>query len=164
MKFSLLTFIFPWKACLYLSLALLPVLIVLNFYGLYSNQFYLLKVDNYIFPMVSILHFVYLYALWFKIRESEYPDHPLRNVEYGMYAVLIIYLFQLADTGLILNTYSEFQSHIIPETFLPVGVLMFGLQLLLILLTFASFGHRRKQVGEFDFDAINENLDSWPNG
>ena len=64
-----------------LSLAVLPVLIVLNFYGLYSNKFYWLKVDNFIFPLVTILHYIYLSSLHFRIREAEMADLQLRNLE-----------------------------------------------------------------------------------
>lgn len=159
---SFLTSLVPWKACFYLSAILLPVLIVFGFYGLYSNQFYLLKVDNYIFPVLTVLHYVYLYAISFKIREGEYPDLPLRNVEYGMYALLIIYVFKCADTAYILSSYADYSAHIIPDTFLPVGTLILALQILLVLLTLTTFQHRKERVGIYDFDQINENIDSWP--
>nr|WP_255444158.1 hypothetical protein [Robiginitalea sp. SC105] len=137
------------------------MLIVLNFYGLYSNQFYLLKIDNYILPLFSILHFVYLYAIQFKIRENEYPDPQLRNVEYGMYAVLFIYLFKGVDTLYILMSYDDYDSHIIPATFLPVGLFILALHVALVFLTGAAFHFRRNLVGAFNFDQINENIDSW---
>ncbi|MDG1572955.1 hypothetical protein OZ410_11560 [Robiginitalea sp. M366] len=162
LKSSFLTYLIPWKTCFYSSIVLIPVLIVFNFYGLYSNQFYFLKVDNFIFPLVTILHFVYLYVVGFKIRESEYPDVPMRNVEYGMYAVLAIYIFKCLDTLYILSSFRDFQAHIIPETFLPLGILIFALQVFLVLLTLTAFRHRREQVGVYDFDHINENIDSWP--
>lgn len=153
--------VLSWKTCYFLSLSILPVLIVLNFYGLYSNRFYFLKIDNYIFPLFSLLHFVFLYVMRFKIREGEYPDPVMRNVEYGMYAVLMIYLFKCFDTLYILMTYTHYQAYIIPETFLPVGILILGLQVFLVVLTLMSFWYRKALVGIYDFEQIDENMNSW---
>lgn len=150
-----------WKACYFLTLALLPVLIVLNFYGLYSNQFYFLKIDNYIFPAVSVLHFIFLYVMQFKIREGEYPDPVMRNVEYGMYAALVIYLFKCVDTLYILLSYEQYKAYLIPDTFLPMGVFIFLLQGLLVLLTLLSFAQRKQLVGAYDFEEIDKNMNSW---
>ena len=150
-----------WKTCYYATIGLLPILIILNFYGLYSNQFYFLKIDNYIFPLVSVLHFVFLYVMQFKIREGEYPDPVMRNVEYGMYAALIIYLFQWLDTGYILMSYDDYKAFLIPDTFLPVGVTIFLLQGLLVALTLFSFLQRKTLVGRYDFEQIDKNMNSW---
>lgn len=150
-----------WKTCYYGTIALLPVLIVLNFYGLYSDQFYFLKIDNYIFPLVSILHFVFLYVMQFKIREGEYPDPVMRNVEYGMYAALIIYLFQWVDTLYILMSYDDYKAYLIPDTFLPMGVTIFLLQGLLVALTLYSFQQRKTLIGRYDFEQIDKNMNSW---
>lgn len=150
-----------WKICLYATLGILPVLIVLSFYGLYSNRFYFFKVDNYIFPMVSILHFVFLYVMQFKIREQEYPDPVMRNVEYGMYAVLMIYVFRCFDTLYILRSYEDFKAYMIPDTFLPMGVLILILQIFLVLLTMASFRQRKALLGGYNFEEIDKNMNSW---
>lgn len=150
-----------WKVSRTLSLLILPALIVLNFYGLYSNTFYWLKVDNYIFPLLTILHFVYLHTLHLKIREGEFVDPQLRNLEYGMYGVLLIYMFKWMDTLYVLNSYNDYDKQILPDTFLPVGLTIFGMQGLLIALTLAAFYHRKTRVGSFNFDRLNENIDSW---
>lgn len=146
---------------MFLSIGVLIFLIVLNFYGLYSNKFYLLKPDNYIFPLLTIVHFVFLYVLWFKIREDELTDPKMRNLEYGMYALVLIYIFKVFDTVYILSTYNDFEDHIIPGTFIPVGLFILVLQIALLLLTFITFIHRKQEVGEYNFDSINENIDSW---
>lgn len=153
--------LFFWRLCYYLTLGILPVLIVLNFYGLYSNQFYFLKIDNYIFPLVTVLHFIFLYMMHFKIRVGEYPDPVMRNMEYGMYAVLIIYLFKSIDTLYILMSYDHYKAYIIPETFLPVGILTLVLQVLLVMLTLLSFLYRKKIVGSNDLEEIDKNMNSW---
>jgi ABC-type xylose transport system permease subunit len=150
-----------WKTCYYITIALLPVLIILNFYGLYSNQFYFRKIDNYIFPLVSVLHFVFLNVMQFKIRQQEYPDPVMRNVEYGMYAALMIYLFKLMDTLYILMSYDDYKAYLIPDTFLPMGVTIFLLQALLVVLTLISFLQRKTLIGRYDFEQIDKNMNSW---
>ena len=137
------------------------MLIVFNFYGLYSNKFYLLKPDNYIFPLLTIVHFVFLYVLWFKIRENELTDPKMRNLEYAMYAILLVYIFKIFDTAYILSTYNDFENHIMPRTFMPVGLFILLLQFMLLSLTLITFYHRKQEVGEYNFDSINENIDSW---
>jgi len=150
-----------WKLCYYGTLIVLPVLIIFNFYGLYSNQFYFLKIDNYIFPLISILHMVFLYAIRFKIREKEYPDPVMRNVEYGMYAALMIYIFKCLDTTYILMSYNDFSVYLIPDTFLPIGISILILQVLLVLLTISSFRQRKVLLGAYDFEQIDKNMNSW---
>lgn len=151
-----------WKTCLYLNYILLFVLTILNFYGLYSNQFYFQKIDNYIFPLVSILQVTYLNALNEKIKHSQYADTSLRNLEYGVYALLPIHLFKGLETLYILLSFNDYDVTLLPDTFLPVGLLTLLLQGLLMMTTLIAFWYRKKEVGAFNFDQINENIDSWP--
>ena len=139
----------------------MPVLIVLNFYGLYSNTFYWSKVDNYIFPLLTLMHFAYLNSLRLKIYQGDFVDHQLRNLEYGMYGVLLIYGFKSMDTLYVLMSYNDYDQRLIPDTFLPVGLTVFGLQGLLIALTLTAFYSRKTLVGLYNFDRLNENIDSW---
>ncbi len=153
--------LFSWNKCLLTSIGVLLILIVFNFYGLYSNKFYLLKPDNYIFPLLTIIHFLYLYVMWFKIKEQEGADPQMRNLEFAMYAILVIYLFKILDTVIILKTYTDYESHIIPGTFIPIGLMILTLQLLLLLCTYLAFRFRKEMIGDYKFDNINENIDSW---
>ncbi len=160
MKF--VTQLISWKWCMRLSIVVLAMLIVLNFYGLYTNKFYLLKPDNYIFPILSVVHFIFLYVIQFKIREGEYTDAYMRNLEYSLYVIFLVYAFKMVDTGYILLSYQDYEQHIIPETFLPVGFLILSLQLMLLAFTLMCFGFRRELVGTYNFDNINEHIDPWP--
>ncbi len=160
MKFMLS--IFNWKRCLWLSIIVLVSLVVLNFYGLYTNKFYILKPDNYIFPVLTCVHFTFLYVMAFKIREKEYTDAPMRNLEYALYVICLVYLFKLMDTVYILMSYREYADLIIPSTFLPMGVLILILQVSLLFLTVITFMHRKEKVGLYNFDNINGNIDPWP--
>jgi hypothetical protein len=158
---NILLRIFPWKMIKPLSIVILIALIVLNFYGLYTNRFYFFKFDNYIFPLLTLAHFVYLYVIWFKVRENEYPDPQMRNLEYILYVILFIYVFQIFDTIYILSSYSDYDASIIPETFIPMGALIVTLYTLLIFMTLVYFKHRKVLVGEYKFIGMNDNIDSW---
>lgn len=150
-----------WKRCLALSISVILVLIVLNFYGLYTNKFYFFKVDNYIFPLLSIVHFSFLQTLHLRIRTKQFSDLQLRNLEYSMYAILMVYIFKALDTAYILASYWEYEANIIPETFVPVGIGILTLQIGLVILTMRAFALRRHFVGKYNFDHINDKLDSW---
>ena len=143
------------------SVGVMLVLIVLNFYGLYTNEFYFYKVDNYIFPLLAIVHFSFLQAVQARIDSDNFGSFQLRNLEYAMYAILTVYIFKVMDTSYILMSYETFESNIIPETFLPMGIVIISLQFLLVILTLFSFMFRRQLVGKYNFDHINDKLDSW---
>ncbi|WP_291865315.1 hypothetical protein [Maribacter sp.] len=157
----LISKIIPWKRTLYATLTILVALIVLSFYGLYTNMFYFFKIDNYIFPILSLVHFIFLYVLWFKIKESEISDPQMRNLEYSLYVVSFIYIFKLIDTLYVLSTYKEFESHQLPATFFPVGGLIIAFYILLLGLTLLSFYYRKKYVGAYNIDILNEQIDTW---
>lgn len=144
-----------------MSISVLVILILLNFYGLYTNKFYFFKFDNYIFPVLTVVHFIFLYALWFKITEREYPDPQMRNLEFSLYAIFFVYVFKFFDTLFILLSYTDFEEHVIPDTFIPVGVTMLVLYLFLVLMTLVTFKHRKEMVGSYNFENMNENIDSW---
>ncbi|WP_298504840.1 hypothetical protein [uncultured Maribacter sp.] len=124
-------------------------------------MFYFFKIDNYIFPILSLVHFIFLYVLWFKIKEGEISDPQMRNLEYGLYVVSLIYIFKFADTIYILSTYKEFESHQLPATFFPVGISIITLYAFLFGLTLLSFYYRKKHVGAYNIDILNEQIDHW---
>ena len=150
-----------WQWFLALSIGVLLVLIVVNFYGLFTNRFYFYKIDNYIFPLLAIVHFSYLQAMRLKINNKYFSDPQLLNLEFALYGILLVYIFKATDTAYILLSYSEFEAYIIPETFIPMGLGILSFQLLLILLTVISFRYRRQVVGKYNFDQINDKIDSW---
>ena len=152
---------FSWKGCLAISVAILLVLIVSNFYGLYTNKFYFFKIDNYIFPLLTIVHFSFLQAIQTRINTTYMGDLQLRNLEYAMYAILSVYVFKVLDTSYKLLSYSNYEVQIIPETFVPLGIGILALQIILVLLTVLSFAFRRQFLGRYNFDHINDKLDSW---
>ncbi|MBU2946406.1 hypothetical protein [Zobellia uliginosa] len=159
MKFILK--IFPWKRTINVSIAIIAALIIFSFYGLYTNTFYLLKANNYIFPLLTLCHITFLYVLWFKIKEDELTDPQMRNLEYILYAVFGVYVFKTVESLYILTSFSEFENHIIPSSFFPVGILIFILHVLLLGLTLLAIKYRRDMVGPYIFDDMNQQIDSW---
>ncbi|NJB69809.1 hypothetical protein GGR42_000271 [Saonia flava] len=152
--------IFSWKRSMLLSICVLCILIVLNFYGVYTNKFYFLRPDNYIFPILTIVHFVYIYVIQFKIREMERPDIQMRNLEYSLYIILFVYLFKLYESVNKLLSYTDFKDHLLPDSFKPMSMLILYLYILLLFLTFLTFKHRKDLVGNYVFDD-KDGIDSW---
>ncbi|RRQ49001.1 hypothetical protein DZC72_11355 [Maribacter algicola] len=153
--------VFSWKLTLLLSLISIVLLNVFSFYGLYTNKFYFFKVDNYIFPILSLVHLVFLYVMWFKIKERELSDVPMRNLEYVLYIISLVYLFKIIETLITLLSYSDYENHLIPVTFLPIGILMFVLYTMLFGMTFLTYSYRKQLVGTYIFDDRNQHIDTW---
>ena len=143
------------------SIAVLVSLIVLSFYGVYTNQFYFLKADNYIFPALASIHFLYLYVVWFKITEYEFPDPKMRNIEYTLYAIMIVYVFKIYDSITVLNSIDVYGQHVIPATFKPIATLSVVLYSILPVLTLYTFSLRKRFVGVYNFENYNDNLNIW---
>ncbi|MCL6273435.1 hypothetical protein M3P19_05405 [Muricauda sp. 2012CJ35-5] len=150
-----------WRVNNILIFIILLLLSVSNFYGLFTNKFYFLKPDNYIFPLFSIIHFIYLYVVWFKITEKEMPDPKMRNLEYILYAVMIVYVFKIYDSFLILGSTSDYVNSVIPATFMPMAISILILYCLLALLTLVSFWYRKQLIGSYNFENYNDNLNLW---
>jgi len=152
--------IFTLKRTLILSAAILGILVVLNFYGLYTGKFYFFKPGNFIFPILSVGHFIFLYVLWFKVKEEEMTDIQMRNLEYVLYGIFLVYVYKAFESIYILSTYSDYGNHALPASFLPLGTLIAILYFLLIGLSLLVFKYRKDRVGEYKFDDINQ-IDSW---
>ena len=153
--------IITWKRNILASIVVLLTLSVLSFYGIYTNQFYFLKPDNYIFPILSVVHLLYLYVVWFKITEDELPDPKMRNIEYVLYVVMIIYLFKIYDSAMALYSIGGFNEHVIPATFKPMATLTLVLYSILPILTLYTFWLRKRYIGIYNFENYNDNLNIW---
>lgn len=151
----------PWKRTIHISTAVLALLIVFDFYGLYTNNFYFLKPDNYIFPLITLVHFTFLYVLKFKIEEDEMTDPLMRNIEYLLYAAFLVYVYKTSETLYTLTTYADFANYLLPSTFLPLGSIILALHLFLLVLTLLAIHYRKEMVGEYKFDDMNQHIDSW---
>lgn len=161
MKMKKLNNILNWRTTNITISVILLALIVLNFYGVYTNRFYFTKPTNYIFPLLTMTHFVYLYVIWFKITENELPDPIMRNLEYSVYALAGFYFYKIYDSYSVLNSLTEFQQHMVPTTFEPISILVLVLYALLAPLTILSFWQRRRLVGSYKFENYNDNLNIW---
>jgi hypothetical protein len=147
---------FSWRSCFVLTISILPFLIFFSFYGLYTNNFYFLRIDNYIFPVLAIVHYMFLHTLWKASKGQVSENRSVRNFEFVMYGIYLIYLFKFTETIYILLSYFDYSELIIPPTFIPVGFTILGLQLLLLVITGLTFQHRKIHVGIYNFDRIND--------
>ncbi|WP_036158155.1 hypothetical protein [Maribacter forsetii] len=152
-----------WKRTLITSIVVIFLLNIFSFYGLYTNKFYFFNIDNYLFPILSIIHLVFLYVLWFKINENELSDPPMRTLEYALYGISLVYIYKLVDTMIMLSSYSDFENHIIPSSFLPIGFIILALYAVLLLVTFLAIVYRKEMVGTYIFDDMNQHVDHWNN-
>ncbi len=143
------------------SIVVLVALMGLSFYGIYTNKFYFLKPDNYIIPILGVVHLLYLYVVRFKISEDELPDPKMRNLEYVVYGLVAVYVFKIYDSAMTLGSVAEFGEHVIPPTFRPMGILILVLYSLLTLSTLHIFWLRKKYVGAYKFENYNSNLNIW---
>lgn len=141
-----------WKSLHHIILAILPLLVVLNFYGVHTNRFYFAKLDNYIFPLLSSIHFVYIYAIRSKIRVSGMADIRTRNLEYALYALMVVYAFKIYESITLLNAIDAIQRQLLPKTFYPVSLCIVALYGLLFLLTLISFQIRKRYLGKYEIE------------
>ncbi|MFC4096816.1 hypothetical protein [Euzebyella saccharophila] len=158
---KILETLLPWKRTIYTTIVLIIVLSILNFYGLYTNSFPVLNWENFAFPFFSLIHLLFLYVLWFKIKEYEHTDPQMKITEYLLYAVILLYLFYAFQTLTTLLSSFDFASHVIPNTFWPVGILLFILQISLVALGFMAIHFRKTLVGHYNMDEENQHIDSW---
>jgi hypothetical protein len=85
----------------------------------------------------------------------------MRNIEYVLYAAFLVYVFKTSEILGTLTTHDDFSNFAIPGTFLPIGICIFALHILLLLLTLMCIHYRKELVGEYKFDDMNQHIDSW---
>lgn len=88
-------------------------------------------------------------------------DPLMRNIEYILYGTFLVYVFKTSETLYTLTTYGDFTNYVIPGTFLPVGITIFAIYLVLLVLTLLVIHYRKELVGEYKFDDMNRHIDSW---
>lgn len=89
------------------------------------------------------------------------PDPKMRNLEYILYAVMIVYVFKIYDSFLVLGSTSDYANSVIPATFKPMAISILILYCLLPLLTLVSFWYRKQLIGSYNFENYNDNLNLW---
>ena len=85
----------------------------------------------------------------------------MRTLEYVLYLISLVYLYKLVETIIILFSYSDFENHLIPSTFLPLGFVILLLYTVLLLVTFLAVVYRKEIVGTYLFDDMNQHVDHW---
>jgi cbb3-type cytochrome oxidase subunit 3 len=107
-----------------------------------------------------VVHFIFLYVLWFKIKEEELTDLPMRNLEYGLYVIFFFYGYKFYQSIRVLGSFEDFENHLLPEGFMTIQITIATLYFLLLALTLLVFLFRKKRVGDYNFEEANK-IDSW---
>ena len=136
---------------------MLVVLVLFNFYGPFSNRFYFGKLDGYMFLLLVVFQAIYLFRLLAKAKNKMISHSQLRYLEYVVYGVLVVYGYKTIDTVLSLNLASEIQPDLLPETFFPLILLSLALYLLVIILSILTFTLRKRLLGSFGQETIEDN-------
>lgn len=152
--------IFTLKRTVIISAVILVLLSIISFYGPYTGKFYFLKAYNYILPVMTLVHFIFLYVLWFKIKEDELTDPQMRNLEYGLYFIFVVYIYKACESVYTLTTYADYENHLLPTGFLTIGIVTTVLYFLLLVLTLLTFRYRKNRIGDYKFEDMNH-IDSW---
>ncbi len=142
------------------SILTLLILSVFEFYRPYTGDFYFLKLSAYVLLVLAIVHLIFLYVLWFKIKEEELTDIPMRNLEYSLYAIFLFYIYKFYNSLFIMGSFENFDNHLIPDNFMTIQIMISILYFVLLALTFASFMLRKYRVGIYNFQD-SDGIESW---
>ncbi|WP_318308417.1 hypothetical protein [Flagellimonas crocea] len=85
----------------------------------------------------------------------------MRNIEYVLYAIMVVYVFKIYDSITVLNSIKTYGEHVIPGTFKPMATLSVVLFSILPILTLYTFWLRKRYVGVYNFENYNDNLNIW---
>ena len=109
------------------------------------------------FLLLVAFQALYLFRLLAKTKNEMNSDSQLRYLEYVVYGVLVVYGYKTIDTVLSLNLASEIQPDLLPEPFFPLVLLSLALYLLVIILSFLTFTFRKRLLGSFSQETIEDN-------
>ena len=141
-----------WNLCQSLIYLSIPLVVTINFYGLYTHEFYWLKPDNFILPTVILIHLQYQRELQKRIKGTKGVHFLLQKLEFAMYGVVLIYGFELLETAYTLFQSSSYDRALFPETFWTQALIVVSLQIVFAFLTIYSFYLRRLILGPYNFD------------
>lgn len=148
--------IFIWNLFRSFTYICAPLVIIFNFYGLFTHKFYWLKPDNFILPAVILIHMGYQREIQKRISRNKGVDFFLQKFEFAMYGVVLIYGFELIETIYTMFLAKSYDSSIFPETFWSQAFMVLSIQMLFILFTVCSFYLRKLILGRYNFDYIGQ--------
>ena len=138
-----------WNSYKLVILAIIPLVVLTNFYGLNTHKFYWFKVDNFILPIAIGIQLYYLSLLNQRIIKRSYADFQLQKLEIAMYGICLIYGFELLETAYVLLNYTSYNPSILPDNFLTLGIFVLALQVIFLISTLFAFHLRKRITGKF---------------
>jgi hypothetical protein len=144
-----------WRICRYLIYISIPLVVCLNFYGLFTHKFYWLKLDNFILPVAVLIHLLYQREVQKRITQTKGVDFSLQKLEFAMYGVVIIYVLEIMETLNAIILSNSYDSKVFPESFWSQALSILSIQILFTGLTVCSFYLRKQILGAYNFDQIS---------
>ena len=106
---------------LFFNATLMGLIVISDFYSLFTDEFYVLKKENYLTLLVALPYWLYLVVVGLKIQQEENTDPAMRNLEFLVYFALAGGLWQVWTVYRDWSQYAELQQHyILPESFYPM--------------------------------------------
>ena len=147
---------------LLINALLMLVLVGSDFYSLFTDQFYVLKKENYLMLLLALPYFLYLIVFGIKLFQEEGTDPGMRVLEYIVYCSLALGLWQVWTVFQDWNQYAVLKDQfLLPDSFYPVGIgllVSFGL---LYLLSVYMFVLRHNLIGRYHPSEWEENFEDW---
>jgi hypothetical protein len=141
---------------------LMGLMVISDFYSLFTDEFYVLKKENYLTLLVALPYWLYLVVVGLKIQQEENTDPAMRNLEYLVYFALAGGLWQVWTVYRDWSQYAELQQHyILPESFYPMGIAILSTFTLLYLFSMYTFNVRKRHIGPYRRDQWEESFEAW---
>lgn len=147
---------------LFFNATLMGLIVISDFYSLFTDEFYVLKKENYLTLLVALPYWLYLVVVGLKIQQEENTDPAMRNLEFLVYFALAGGLWQVWTVYRDWSQYAELQQHyILPESFYPMGIAILSAFTLLYLFSMYTFNVRKRHIGPYRRDQWEESFEAW---
>ena len=149
------------KIELWISLLLLVTLGILNFYGMFTANFYFGQVEDWLFIPLGGVHVWYLFHLRTFLKDHPVSKRRIRGLERIIYFILGFYGYMLISTLVDMQSLRHLENYIIADSFFIKTYGQIGFYSLLILVTLRVFFIRKHLYGSIRNQYLSENLQTW---
>lgn len=147
---------------LFFNAILMGLMVLSDFYSLFTEEFYILKKENYLTLLVALPYWLYLFVVGLKIYQEEKTDPAMRNLEFLVYLALTGGLWQVWTIFRDWSQYAELeQQYSLPESFYAIGIALLCSFVLLYVLSLFLFYIRKRHIGPYRRDQWEESYEAW---
>jgi len=72
----------------------------------------------------------------------------------------MVYLFKFGESIFRFMAYNDFKNEIIPENFIPIGILLMALHFFILVVALLTFLYRKNTFWEYNFDELSYDMQS----